>query len=93
MYNLPQPEYTEYNFTGLVSLTDVGQHLVEHLVGLGVVGDVLEADDIPEALTVLSEDLLTGRLVEELCWQLLSIDNLEHSFRTLFHKKTHKKQK
>ena len=62
-----------------MSLTDVGQHLVEHLVGLGVVGDVLEADNIPEALTVLSEDLLTGRLVEELCWQLL----VEHELRVL----------
>ena len=68
MYNLPQPEYTEHNFTGLVSLTDVGQHLVEYLVRLGVVGDVLEAEDILEALAVVSEDLLTGGLVEELCW-------------------------
>ena len=54
-----------------MSLTDVGQHLVEHLVRLGVVGDVLEAHHILEALAVLSEDLLAGRLVEELCWQLL----------------------
>ena len=54
-----------------MSLTDVGQHLVEHLVGLGVVGNVLEADHILEALAVLREDLLACRLVEELCWQLL----------------------
>ena len=51
-----------------MSLTDVGQHLVEHLVRLGVVGDVLEAEDILEALAVVSEDLLTGGLVEELRW-------------------------
>ena len=55
-----------------MSLTDVGQHLVEHLVRLGVVGDVLEADHILEALAVLSEDLLAGLLIEEFWWQLLS---------------------
>ena len=54
--------------TDLVSLADVCQHLVENLVRLGVVGDVLEAEDILEALAVVSEDLLTGGLVEELRW-------------------------
>ena len=51
-----------------MSLADVCQHLVENLVRLGVVGDVLEAEDILEALAVVSEDLLTGGLVEELRW-------------------------
>ena len=55
-----------------MSLTDAGQHLVEHLVRLRIVGDVLEGDDILEALAVLSEDLLTGLLIEEFWWQLLS---------------------
>ena len=55
-----------------MSLADVCQHLVENLVRLGVVGDVLEAEDILEALAVVSEDLLAGGLVEKLRWQLLS---------------------
>ena len=60
--------FTIYSLTDLVSLADVCQHLVEYLVRLGVVGDVLEAEDILEALAVVSEDLLAGGLVEKLRW-------------------------
>ena len=54
------------NCSCLVSLADLGQHLVEELVGLGIVGDVLEVDDVPEALAVLRDDVLAGWLAEEL---------------------------
>ena len=61
-----------------MSLADVGQHLVEYLVRLWDVGDVLEAKDVFEALTVLGEDLLASWLVEELWWQLLIKTQLGH---------------
>ena len=54
-----------------MSLPDVGQHLVKHLVGLGTVGDVLKLDDVPEALAVLGDDVLAGGLAQQLRGQLL----------------------
>ena len=52
-------------------LSYVGKHLIEHFMGLGVVGHVLKLGDLSEALAVLGDDVLASRLTEQLLGQLL----------------------
>ena len=67
-----------------MSLSDLCEKRIELLVGVGVIGAVLELEHLPKALAVLPQDILASWLSQKLCWKKLknSVTNLVRELYT-----------